>query len=124
MLLVALLVQLLSAAPEVDEPPDAFAHRSPLPSCGEVDAGLWAPSGPEVECLERALRNGAAAELVVGTVTDEGDPVVFFYRSVPGSPGLEIFVDAREDAFGSRAWEHLTCPEATAVSDLGTCSED
>jgi hypothetical protein len=128
---VAAVLSVISASdPEV---PDAFLDRTPLPSCGAILQGLgdtWTPaatSHPEVGCLARAVREGAAAELVARYTTVEGGRVVYYYRSEPGRPGLEVFVDASDDAFAGRPWEHALCPHAVPddlLEHLGGCARD
>jgi hypothetical protein len=106
------------------DPPAAFEERPSLATCGQVDAGLSSnPEGPEVDCFEDALEAGRAAELVVGSLTDEGDETTTYYRSVPGQDGLELWHDATGDAFGSGRWEHYRCRGATGLEDFGDCRE-
>ena len=63
---------------------------------------------PEVEaCLSGS--GEAGAELEVSRPTVEGDTVVTYYRMAPSIDGVELFVDATDDRFGSQAWEHLLC---------------
>ena len=117
---VAAAVRLL----DPDGAPDAFQDRTPLPSCGTLDVGLSSvPQGPEVDCFEAALQAGRGAELVVASLTDEGDQTTTYYRSVPGQDGLEFWHDATRDAFGSGRWEHYRCPVATGIDDYGDCRE-
>jgi hypothetical protein len=82
-----LLVRLLTA------PPPAFRDRAELPSCGRVEAGLGPASGAGAACFDAALRAGGGAELVVVANTDEGDPVVSYYRSLPEG-AVEVITDA------------------------------
>ena len=125
---VAAVLSLLSAStPAV---PDAFLDREPLPSCGAVLRDLVGrPEAtaalPEVRCLQQALTEGAAAELAVQTTTREGGTIVYYYRAERGRPGLEIFVDASDDAYSGSAWQHAVCPHASAadvIEHLGGCA--
>ena len=88
-----------------------------------VAPGFEEPSGPEIECFDEALRRGTGAEVVVRHTTQEGDPIVSYYRWRPDEGGLEIFIDATQDASGSGRWEHAVCPAATRFSHLGDCDE-
>jgi hypothetical protein len=130
-LVVAAVLAVISAADA--DVPDAFRDRTPLPSCGAILQGLgdtWDPTAaghPEIGCLAQAVRDGAAAELVVQYTTVEGGKVVYYYRSEPGRPGLELFVDASGDGFAGRPWEHALCPHAVpedVVANLGGCAWD
>jgi len=100
-----------------DSPPDAFTNRSPLPSCGTVTAGAGS------QCLTAAMGTGAGAELTVTSVTTEGDPIVAYYRAVPGQPGLEVFTDSTKDKFSGTGWSYARCPQASGIDSLGSCSE-
>jgi hypothetical protein len=104
-------------------PPTAFEERPPLMSCGTVTVAHAEPAGPEVDCFAEAIEDGRAAELVVRGTTIEGDPVVDYYRTVPGTPGIEVFHDATQDAFGSGTWEHYRCLGG-GVDDLRDCAEE
>lgn len=102
--------------------PGAFVDREPFDSCGDVrlDQGESVPDDL-YRCLDDAAATGA--ELVVTIPTTEGDPVVHYYRVGPQVDGVEIFVDATRDAFGSREWAHLLCPGATSAASPGECRE-
>ena len=131
-LVVAAILAVISASDA--DVPDAFRDRTPLPSCGAVLQELkgtgWDPtanSRPEIGCLAGAVRNGASAELAVVYTTFEGDKVVYWYRSEPGRPGLELFVDASGDAFAGPPWEHARCAHAvpeSLLANLGGCAWD
>jgi hypothetical protein len=103
-------------------PPAAFRDRAELPSCGRIEAGLGPVAGPGVECFDAALRRGDGAELVVVTNTDEGDPIVSYYRSLPGG-AVEVFADASEDTYGSVDWFQQRCPGARSFDGLGSCAD-
>jgi hypothetical protein len=104
--------------------PDEFQGRAPLPRCEEVELGqtdtIPAAAG---RCLEKGWSTGSGAELKVTYPTTEGDPTVTYYRSVPGTPGLELFTDASRDAYGEGTWTRAVCPDATSATDLGDCDE-
>ncbi|MBN0041792.1 hypothetical protein JN535_16650 [Cellulosimicrobium cellulans] len=101
-------------------PPSAFVNRDPLDSCGDLrlDQGESVPDDA-YRCLDDAAATGA--ELVVTLPTTEGDPIVNYYRVGPGIEGLEIFVDATRDTYGSGQWAHLRCPAAESASEPGEC---
>ncbi len=101
--------------------PQAFVDRTPMPPCGEVAVRFEQPEGPEVECFDEALRAERPAEVVVSSTTAEGDRVVTYYRSVPGEEGLEYWLDATQDAFGSGGWEHVRCLHGTGIDDHWDC---
>jgi hypothetical protein len=109
---------------DLQGPPAAFEDRTPEVACGSIEAATEeeAVAGPEVQCLEDAVRSGGDAELVVRTSTAEGDPVVLYYRTVPGGSGLDLFIDGSQNPQHSGLnWTHLSCPEATGPNDLGEC---
>ena len=103
-------------------PPDEFEERAELPSCGTVTVVHTEPAGPEVDCFVEAVREGKPAEVVVRMSTTEGDPVVTYYRTSPDAPGIELWTDATQDAFGSGEWDHSRC-EGTGVNDLRECGD-
>lgn len=117
--LLAAAVRLLDR----DGVPEAFAERASLPPCGEVQVDHELPEGPEVDCFDEALQAGRPAELVVRSSTVEGDEVITYYRAVPEQEGLEYWLDATQDAFGSGEWALVRCRYATGVNDHGDCRE-
>ncbi len=92
-------------APETQE-------RAPLHSCGEFTIGLGEQvPATATECLENAI-GADGAELVVTAPTDEGDPVVSWFRALPAG-GMEIWADFRRDKFaGEASWQYSLCPKA------------
>lgn len=121
---LALVLSACSVLPWVSSTPDAFTDRTELPTCGVEDRGRGAPEPSEGEvCLVEAMTGGTAAELAATALTDEGDAIRSYYRTVPGVPGLVVYVDGTDDSYGSQGWALLTCPDATAPSDLEDCSE-
>ncbi|BDZ41632.1 hypothetical protein GCM10025865_09310 [Paraoerskovia sediminicola] len=113
----ALLVS-CSTGPD-DDARAAFEDRPVLPSCGELNLsqGEEEPASAR-ECLDEA--GTAGAELTVTSPTTEGDPITTYFRVGPGIDGMEMWVDATQDAYGSGEWELWRCPETvTAVDPLG-----
>jgi hypothetical protein len=108
---------------ELFGPPAAFRNRQTLPSCGTAEAIQRQPAGPAVDCFEQAMRRGEPSELLLRIVTTEGDPIAHYYRTVPGEPGLEVFVDTTEDRYGPHGWSHRRCPDARSITDLGACTD-
>jgi hypothetical protein len=104
-------------------PPAAFRYRAELPSCGRIAAGLGPVTGDPVACFDAALREGRGAELVVVQNTTEGDPIVTYYRALPGG-GAELFTDSTEDSYGDGGWSHLACSDAREFGALGGCVEE
>jgi hypothetical protein len=87
--------------------PRAFRERPVLASCGEfgVDRMADAADPRTIPCLIRPSGD-TGAELTTVAWTPEGDPVVTYYRSVPGAEGIETFVDWTRDAYGPEPWTH------------------
>lgn len=101
-----------------DETPQQFVDRAQLPSCGEVDLDQGAEIPAEsLTCLEDAGDEGA--ELAVTRPTTEGDPIIEYYRVLPGG-GWEAYIDATQDEFGG-GWWYTECPDAEALVDLAKC---
>ncbi|MDY0909992.1 hypothetical protein [Microbacterium sp. CFBP9034] len=101
-------------------PPEAFTTRPELPSCGHIELNQGDDLPQEaIDCLADAGAPGA--ELVVTAPTVEGDPVITYYRALPGG-GIEVFTDMTQDAYGG-GWWHSSCPEATGIDDLATCTD-
>lgn len=106
---------------------DAFAAREPLPTCGEVtarpDLGEGEPKAELAEafaCLDEAAARGEGAELLVRSLTVEGDPIVEYHRVGPDIEGLEVYVDGTQDTYGEQLWTYRSCPDtATASEPLG-----
>lgn len=93
-----------------------------LPPCPPVTLAQGEPAPTSSACLDSRAAESDGAELVVTALTTEGDPVRTHYRKLPGQPGLEVLIDSSDDRFGSGTWEQQTCPEATSLSDLRTCT--
>lgn len=114
---------LFAAARQSQYAPDAFSDTRPRKSCGDVTLkqGEEIPAAA-VDCIDAAIGN-LEAELVVVSLTTEGDPVVAFYRTAAATLGVEIFTDGEFDRFGPKTWTHQTCPQTTTVTSLQGCSE-
>ncbi|WP_284292442.1 hypothetical protein [Luteimicrobium album] len=103
--------------------PSWFADREPLSPCGSVTSAPGSDGALPADalaCLAAGAHDGA--ELTVGSYITEGDLIVSYYRVGPGIDGIEVITDATRDAFGPREWRLDRCPDATSVTDLGTCA--
>ncbi|WP_456826845.1 hypothetical protein [Cellulomonas sp. P5_E12] len=108
-----------------DVPPESFASRAALPSCGELEIAQGETIPAEAwQCLDEADAR-AGAELVVTSPTTEGDPITTYFRVGPGIDGLEVFTDSSQDAFGGDgpAWTHQVCPDTVTSADPLGCAE-
>lgn len=109
---------LFAAARSSTEAPDGFIDRVHRESCGEITLDQGASLPPDaVDCINAAI-GAADAQLAVVAPTTEGDPIVTFYRTSASTPGVELFVDAEYDRFGSGAWTHERFPAATDITAL------
>lgn len=98
--------------------PDDFLTRVPLPSCGSFDVGLaWQEPPSALKCLIDAIGSDTGAELALSGRTVEGDPIVLYYRALPGRHVIEVFEDSTRDDLGSQAWASRTCRDFD--TDLG-----
>jgi hypothetical protein len=109
--------------------PQAFVDRTSLPSCGRHAAGMGPVPRAAIDCFADAVGGPQGAEYAVSTLTPEGDPVVRWYRALPGQQAVEVFIDATRDDFGSESWQQATCTgydrttgAATGCSPNGTGS--
>ncbi len=97
-----------------------WADRQQLPSCGTVQLDqttrLEDVGGDAVECLEAALASGAGGELVLTSLTTEGDPIVE-YRRVTPTGTAEVYTDATKDKFGDGRWQFESCVRPTSAMD-------
>lgn len=106
-------------APSGGPTPEAFSERAPLPPCEPVVLGQGEEVPQEAnDCLMDAGADGA--ELAITRPTVEADPVTEYYRVLPGG-GWEYYTDMTQDAYGGGWWLN-TCPDATALDDLGECT--
>lgn len=103
-------------------PPSPPAQAAELPQCPAISVAQGGLAPTSSSCLFSDAADEDGAELVVTSLTTEGDPVRTHYRRIPGRPGLEVLVDASDDRSGSGAWERQACPGATSLSHLGTCT--
>ncbi len=60
--------------------------------------------------------NNQAAVMVYSTFTDEGDPIIWVYRTIPSDPSVAVLYDATRDQFGSGTWEAELCETAADAS--------
>lgn len=97
---------------------EAFRERAPLPSCGTYVLGQDETPDPAAgACLAAALRSpDRGAELVVSRPSIAEDPFVTYYRDVPGSPNVEVFIDPPPDLFPLQKVVRLTCTDFIATS--------
>jgi hypothetical protein len=83
--------------------PRSFREREELPSCGHL--ALTSVRGLDPRTFDCLVSPGAqGTELIVLRRTVEGDPVVRYYRAVPGIEGIEVFSDDTLDSFGTTGW--------------------
>lgn len=121
-MLAAVLVLSGCGGGETTSEPAWFADRQTLPSCEAVvlDQGDVAPDTSS-GCLFGGSTD-SGAELLVRSPTTEGDPVYTYYRRLPGAAGLDVMSDATRDQNGSEGWRWVTCPEATSITELNSCT--
>ncbi|WP_432498781.1 hypothetical protein [Kineococcus auxinigenes] len=112
-------------------PPQAFTDREPYPRCPPVTvaqgqaseqvSGQQTTAAPWEACLLSAHAQRDGAEVRVTSPTTEGDPITTYYRRAPGGGGVEVFIDATADSFGSGEWEHLQCADVAALRTFEDC---
>jgi hypothetical protein len=97
-----------------------FRDRAALDDCGDlvVSASGEVPQSAK-DCL-RAAGNGAGAELGVSRNTDEGDPIVTYYRNGIAGHVVEILTDSTRDSFGVKAWSAVVCTSLDVDTLMGT----
>jgi hypothetical protein len=119
----ALPDDLFAAARQSEIAPEGFDEGPSRTPCGEVTLGQGEqlPTNA-VDCIDAAI-GSMDAELAVVSPTTEGDPIVTFYRTAAGAPGVEKFTDAEFDRYGPKTWTHENCPQTTTVISLQGCSE-
>jgi hypothetical protein len=107
------------SSPEAGEegrtsPPDWFAEREPLPSCGRFVFEDFDEAPEEfvdmAECLLASFAAREPAELEVTDLTDEGDPVTTIYR-VLDDGRLEMLTDWTEDELRPAAYTWSLCTD-------------
>jgi hypothetical protein len=59
-------------------------------------------------CFLAGYRDGTGVEFASIQTTTEGDPIATIWRTLPGG-GVELLVDATQDAFGEKVWRRTTC---------------
>lgn len=97
--------------------PEWFVHRAQLPVCGYVTRKL--DEGDAPADLVRCLDGAAGGELGVAQYTDEGDPVVAYFRRYPGDADTILVTDATRDKFGSRTWSREVCTDFSVTTRQG-----
>jgi hypothetical protein len=114
---------LFKAARQSENAPKGFHDDLSRKSCGEVtlDQSEQIPADA-VACIDAAI-GSLNAELVVVSLTTEGDPIVAFYRTAAGAPGVEKITDGEFDRYGPKTWTHEDCPDTTTLTSLQGCSE-
>lgn len=86
-----------------------FRDRAALVECGDLDLGLQGEVPEAAKTCLRDAGNGAGAELGVSRNTDEGDPVITYYRNGFAGHSVEILTDSTRDRFGDRVWSAQSC---------------
>lgn len=89
--------------------PRSFTQRASLPSCGTYDLGHRPTPSVAIDCFAAALGDPEGAEYAVSRSTTEGDPIVNYYRALPGQPGVIVFTDSTRGDFGQQEWTQFTC---------------
>ncbi|WP_238985789.1 hypothetical protein [Kineococcus radiotolerans] len=101
--------------------PAAFRERSAVPQCASITVPQGGPASSALQdCLLGAAAQREGAEVLVTSLTTEGDPIKTYYRVVPGGE-VEIFTDATADSFGSGKWSHDWCPDVAALESGKGC---
>ena len=86
-----------------------FRDRAALVECGNLDLGLQGEVPEAAKACLRDAGNGAGAELGVSRNTDEGDPVITYYRNGFAGHSVEVLTDSTRDRFGDRVWSAQSC---------------
>ena len=98
--------------------PRSFTDGVKRESCGEITLGQAQVLPTAVlHCINAAI-GATDAELAVAAPTSEGDPIVTFYRTSARAGGVELFIDAEYDRFGSGSWTHERFPRAHDITAL------
>lgn len=115
---------LFKAARQSERAPAGFHDDVRRKSCGQVTLGQGEQVPTDaVDCMDSAIGR-LDAELAVVSLTTEGDPIVDFYRTSTGTPGVEVFTDGEFDSYGSKEWVHQDCPKTTTHTSLQGCLEN
>lgn len=112
------------AACAKDEVKEQWESRATFPSCGTVtlsvnDGPIEEVGGEKVTCLKEAFGSGKAAELEVRFSTQEGDPVVEYYR-VTDKGTTEHYTDSTKDPNSDQKWSYGNCATPENAFD-GVC---
>jgi hypothetical protein len=86
-----------------------FRDRAALFECGNFDLELQGEVSESAKTCLREAGNGSGAELGVSRNTDEGDPVITYYRNGFAGHHVEILTDSTRDRFGERVWSAQSC---------------
>ena len=101
--------------------PAAFRERSAVPRCAPITVPQAQPVPTALkDCLLSAGAQREGAEVLLTSLTTEGDPIKTYYRVLPGE-GVEVFTDATADSFGSGEWSHDRCPDVAALESGEGC---
>jgi len=112
------LEDLLAQSSSSSDAPRAFSKRTPLEPCGPFESSQAEAPEELFDCLNSAASNGTEAVLVSYTV--EGDPLVRYYRWVPGGEHVEVFTDGSFDNYGG-SWSLSVCPPPEKLEHLEAC---
>jgi len=101
--------------------PAALQERSVLPQCTPITVPQGRPVPAALQdCLLSASAQREGAEVLLTSLTTEGDPIKTYYRVLPDA-GVEVFTDATADSFGSGEWRHDRCPDVAALESGEGC---
>ncbi|MGF7120544.1 hypothetical protein [Rhodococcus sp. BE178] len=71
-----------------------------------------------IGCLSDG-RERDSGEFAFTLYTTEGDPIVYYLRTVPGTNDVEVLVDSSQDQFGGGpGWRRISCTIAELSPDL------
>ena len=105
-MVAALLLTGCAGGPDPEK--GTFEDRAPLDSCGELVLGQGeSVPGDAWDCLASGVDTGA--EFVVAMPSTEGDSIRYYFRAGPEIAGVEIFIDATADAWGTGKWDRRLC---------------
>lgn len=111
----------LSLAGCSDHVQKEWKNRMALPSCGTVtvqpNSSLEQGGGEELACFTAAFESGEPAELRVEQFTQEGDPVINYYR-VTDEGRTEVYVDSTKDPNSDEKWSFGECDQPKSVLDV------
>ncbi|MGF7121954.1 hypothetical protein [Rhodococcus sp. BE178] len=119
---VAALVYFSQERPSTPTPAEII-WRSALPGCvaaaprpGTESQEPFTPA--VIDCLSGG-RERSGGEFALTSYTTEGDPIVYYLRTAPGTNDVEVLVDSSQDKFGGGpGWRRITCTIAELSPDL------